>query len=181
MRFNDETAHFPIIASQYSKYRMDSTASAHSTLKFFWTCLSSALFSQLSSHTRITVAQYLRPHLIPYCTPTTVLIDIQSNCVRVFDLISEKSSFTPYTETRRIASYASTWVVLSWAGSEVYSVFCCGGAGYRTEEDFGWWDSAYLIEIGGKISTQPNMQKARGNHGLVEWKSHIYAFGGCKP
>lgn len=181
MRFDEETVNFPIAASQYSKYRMDRSASAHSTIKFFWSCLSSVLFSQLSSHTRITIAHYICPNVIPYRTPTSVLIDIQSNCVRVFDLISEKWSFTPYTEMRRIASYASTWIVLCWADSNVYSVFCCGGAGYRTREDFGWWDSAYLIEIGDKISTLPNMLKARGNHGLIEWKSHMYAFGGCKP
>lgn len=90
----------------------------------------------------------------------------------------EKWSFIPYAETRRIVSYASTWIVLNWAGPEVYSVFCCGGAGYRPEKDFEWWDSAYIL--GERISTLPNMLKARGNHGLIEWKSHIYAFGGCK-
>lgn len=152
---------------------MDITASMQAARNFLWACLSSPLFLRLSSPSIHTA-------IVNYLRPVSVLVDILCDRVCIFNLQTQIWSSEPHTEVQGLVSYASTWLVLGWTEPNVYSLFCCGGAGSRGEADFGWWDSAYRIDTGKAVLALPNMLKARGNHGLIEWHSHVYAFGGCK-
>lgn len=151
---------------------MDITASIHAVCTFLWACATSPLLSRLSGPSvHITIALFLRP--------VTVLADIRCDRVRLFNILTKKWSSEAHPPVKDMVSYASTWLVLGWTPPNVYSLFCCGGAGPREMEDFGWWDSAYRLDTGRTVLELPKMIKARGNHGLVEWNSHVYVFGGC--
>lgn len=108
-----------------------------------------------------------------YLSPSVSLVDLQPQRIRWFD--TEERKWCRVVKLKRgvEVSINSRWVVLCDG-----KVMCCGGGGDPRVKSSKPVKSAYLVDRAGLVEDLPRMLKARGSHGLIEWRSAVLVFGG---
>ena len=99
------------------------------------------------------------------------LIQVTSAFLKIF-FIPNLSTFQVSLSTPIRADHGSSWVIL-----EDGRLFCCGGGSKHQAVD---WKVAYLLSLEGTVEKLPEMLSARWCHGIIEYLSTIYVFGGGK-
>lgn len=129
-----------------------------------WVSLFSPHYRSLSGNIQREVCSYL--------IPSGMLVDVTSYGLRFFSLVSLSwSTFIPLRQPIN-ASKWSRWLFLS-TGKVLVSG---GGLGLDV-----FWASVYVLKWDGSVQKRSDMLTSRCSHGLIQWETSVYVFGGeCK-
>jgi len=108
-----------------------------------------------------------------YLCPSVFLVDVQPQRMRWFDVEERKWSRVVKLQSRVEVCITSRWVVLGDG-----KVLCCGGGGDPRLKISRPARTAYELGREGTVQELPRMLKARGSHGLIEWRASVLVFGG---
>lgn len=108
-----------------------------------------------------------------YLCPSALLVDLQPQRIRWFDVKERKWCRVVKLKSRVEVCINSRWVVMSDG-----KVLCCGGGGDPRLKQSKPVKSAFELDRAGTVQALPRMLKARGSHGLIQWRSSVLVFGG---
>lgn len=104
------------------------------------------------------------------------LVDVASNYLRLFDFAKKRWSPKVFLNCQIQVTDSSAWIVLQIPGK--CRVFCCGGSNYGLHRES--LNTAYVLSADGAVQPQHYLQRARGQHGLIQWRNEVLVFGGVR-
>ena len=124
---------------------------------------------RLSTPMRLLSRNILR-EICLYLTPNELLPDLRTSTLRFLN--TRTLSRTPQvllTLSLSLNTTSTQWILLT-SGS---SVLCCGG-----KVNKNWMTTSWVVHGSGEVEKKGRMIRARGLHGMVQWKEFGLVFGG---
>lgn len=136
-------------------------------IQLLWTKLWSQLYGKLSKNIIREVCGYYRADMLS-------LVDLRSNYMRLFSYKQRSwGARIPIKQEMVHGVSEPRWICLL-----TDKVFCCGGK--LSLLIGGMSILTYLISPDGSVEFLSALSIPRYQHGLIEWKKTVIAFGGCK-